>query len=88
MLANVQDTGGKPSPVDANVGDVSPYGVLHLAGNVYEWIRKQMDGNFFATRGCSWFLCTSAQVPSVLAINNTRAAGFTSFELGFRCVVD
>lgn len=86
--ANLKDTGGQPAPIDAHPGDVSPYGVLDLAGNVFEWTRTPMGGGFYATRGCGWFICTSATLPIVLAIPNTRSPTYMSFELGFRCVVE
>jgi iron(II)-dependent oxidoreductase len=87
--ANLKDTGGaRPAPVDANPGDTSPYGVVDLAGNVQEWTRTPVQQGFYATRGCGWSLCTSAMLPSMLAIPNTRAATFKSFEIGFRCAVE
>ena len=87
--ANVKDTGGqKPAPVGTTPGDVSPYGVLDLAGNVQEWTRTVVERDFYDTRGCGWNICTRATLPSMLAIPNTRTATFKSFELGFRCVVE
>jgi len=75
-------------PVDANPGDVSPYGVLDLAGNVQEWTRTQLSGTFYAARGCGWSMCTSATMTQVLAIPNGRDNRFTSYEMGFRCVLE
>lgn len=86
--ANVKDTGGQPAPIGANPGDVSPYGVLDLGGNVFEWTRTLVQDGFYATRGCSWGLCTIQELPSVLALPNMRASTFRDFALGFRCVVE
>ena len=73
-VANVFDSSNQPAPTGETPSDVSPYGVLDLAANVQEWTRSQMegDGTFYAARGCGWAMCTSAQVPSVLAIINAR----------------
>jgi hypothetical protein len=86
--ANLKNSGGAPTPVDANPGDTSPYGVVDLAGNVQEWTRTPLQHDFYATRGCGWSMCTSAMLPSVLAIPNARASSFKNFELGFRCAVE
>jgi formylglycine-generating enzyme required for sulfatase activity len=86
--ANVKDVGGEqPAPVGANRGDASPYGVLDLAGNVQEWTRTTLDQGFYATRGCSWSMCTTAMLP-LIAVPNARAATFKYFELGFRCALE
>jgi formylglycine-generating enzyme required for sulfatase activity len=89
VYANLTDTGGaQPAPVDANAGDVSPYGVLNLAGNVHEWTRTKQEEDFYAARGCSWGFCTSAMLPAVLAIANRRTTTLKRFDLGFRCMVE
>lgn len=88
VVANVADTGGEPAPVLGTPGDVSPYGVLNLAGNLQEWTRTLVHGDFYSARGCGWNICTRATLPSVLAIPNLRPASFKSFELGVRCVVE
>jgi formylglycine-generating enzyme required for sulfatase activity len=86
--ANLVDTGGeRPAGVFATRGDLSPYGVLNLAGNVQEWTRTPAGPGFYVTRGCSWGMCTSSTLANVLAMPNLRSATLTSFELGFRCVL-
>ncbi|HEY5948018.1 MAG TPA: bifunctional serine/threonine-protein kinase/formylglycine-generating enzyme family protein [Kofleriaceae bacterium] len=89
VRAYLKGTGDQTSAaIDATPGDVSPYGVLNLAGNVQEWSRKHVDGHFYETRGCSWGFCDSAMLPTVLAVPNMRPAGETTFDLGFRCVIE
>jgi formylglycine-generating enzyme required for sulfatase activity len=86
--ANLVDTGGqRPAAIDANPGDVSPYGAINLAGNVQEWTRTVRDNDFYAVRGCSWGICTTKMLPAV-AITNVRPKAFTSYELGFRCAAE
>jgi formylglycine-generating enzyme required for sulfatase activity len=82
--ANISDTGKEPAPVGSWPGDVSPYGVLDLAGNVQEWTSSTAEGFIFA-RGCYWNTCTSQNLATYMAIPNVRVARFRSFDLGFRC---
>jgi formylglycine-generating enzyme required for sulfatase activity len=86
--ANLRDSGGSPAAIDANPGDVSPYGVLNLAGNVMEWTSTPLANDFYATHGCSWGFCTNHMLPTVLAVSNMRASTVKHFDLGFRCVLD
>jgi formylglycine-generating enzyme required for sulfatase activity len=56
--ANVEESGiGHTTPVNAYPHGRSPYGVMDLAGNVWEWqanyFRKEHDG--LGLRGGSWF---------------------------------
>ncbi len=88
VQANLKDTGGASAPIDANPGDVSPYGVLNLAGNVLEWTRTPWADDFYVTRGCSWEICTTAMLPTVVAARNTRAATLKYFDIGFRCALE
>jgi hypothetical protein len=84
--ANLNDTGTNgPAPVGSSPGDVSPYGVLDLAGNVQEWTLLTMEG-FVFTRGCNWEMCSSSYIVPYMAIPNARIAQYRNFELGFRCV--
>jgi formylglycine-generating enzyme required for sulfatase activity len=83
-LADTGDVG--PVPVGSSPGDVSPYGVLDLAGNVQEWTRTVAADGFVATRGCNWARCTATNLISFMAIANARSRRTHNFELGFRCV--
>jgi len=87
--ANLRDTGGEqPHAVEANPGDISPYGVRNLAGNVAEWTRTQVQPGFYATRGCSWSICTRATLVNLGSVQNFRGATVKFYELGLRCVVE
>lgn len=83
--AILSDTGGRPVPVGTAIGDVSPYGVLDLAGNVQEWTGTVTAHDFVVTRGCSWSTCNSSTLATFMAIPNARQPRFTYYELGFRC---
>jgi formylglycine-generating enzyme required for sulfatase activity len=85
--ANLKDTGSGPAAVDANRGDVSPYGVAGLGGNVQEWTRTPLERDIYSARGCSWWLCTKATL-STVALPNARAATFRGLDLGFRCAIE
>ena len=67
-------------PVDSMPFGASPYGALHMAGNVSEWCRNQLPPGY-AGRGGSW-------KDAIYAFGQT--AGFPGFysepTLGFRCV--
>ena len=87
--ANLKDTGEQASAsIGATPGDRSPYGILDLGGNVQEWTRSEAQPGFYLTRGCSWGMCTSDTVSTVLALPNMRASTFRSFDLGLRCVAE
>jgi hypothetical protein len=97
-FANLRDTGDPSSEffsgaqrtntVTANPRDVSVEGILDLAGNVQEWTRTEMQADFYATRGCSWNICTRDSLVSTLAVSNVRLSSIKYFELGARCVVE
>jgi formylglycine-generating enzyme required for sulfatase activity len=55
------DGWGKVAAVDAFPSGASPYGVMDMMGNTYEWTHSNVvDTNYFASgelvvcRGCSW----------------------------------
>jgi len=67
--------------VDAHRGGASPYGVLSLIGNTWEWTASQYDGTSIL-RGGSWYdrcqsitCCSRSFAPSHLR----------STVIGFRC---
>jgi len=97
-FANLRDTGDEESQftdgdvrtnkIDATPRDVSVEGILNLAGNVQEWTRTEVQADFYATRGCSWSICTRDTLINTLAVWNMRPASFKYFELGARCVIE
>ncbi|HUJ58728.1 MAG TPA: SUMF1/EgtB/PvdO family nonheme iron enzyme [Kofleriaceae bacterium] len=79
----------KIAAVGANPLDRSPYGVLDLAGNVMEWTASRPAGEAFAfriTRGADYSQATPDSLIDFLAIENRRAEGERTYNLGFRCV--
>ncbi|HKA90582.1 MAG TPA: bifunctional serine/threonine-protein kinase/formylglycine-generating enzyme family protein [Haliangiales bacterium] len=90
--AKVRDTGAiGPAPVASFPGDVSPYGVFDLAGNLQEWtdsIRTsggKPSRGFRITRGGNWDETSSADLVDYLALENERPMGTRNFALGMRC---
>ncbi len=77
-----------PAPVGAFPGDVSPYGVLDLAGNVHEWTSSTRSSGMRITRGANWADTTADQLIDFMAIENSRPAGYRTYMLGIRCAAD
>jgi len=90
--AKLKDVGPKgPAPVGAFPDDVSPEGVLDLAGNVSEWtLSVSIDGNraFRVVRGGNWYDTDAASLVDFMPILNPRLMTDASFTIGFRCVTD
>jgi eukaryotic-like serine/threonine-protein kinase len=77
-----------PAPVGSQPGDVSPYGVLDLAGNVAEWtdsIPPDGRAEFRVARGGYWDDVNAASLVDFMAIENPRLMDRRGYELGFRC---
>ena len=77
-----------PAPVGTFPGDVSPYGVLDLVGNVHEWTDSSDDSGLRITRGGNWAETTPKQLVDFGAIDNPRHAGVRTYMLGVRCAAD
>ena len=63
----------------------SPYGPLHLAGNVAEWTRDDRDGDRGATKGGSWY---GAPDDLVAAREEVVPTDYAKVTTGFRCVAN
>ena len=87
---------GPADTVDAFPGDVSPYGVRGLAGNVREWtLSIPGDGTggenpwamMRVVRGSAFDTAVDAE-EHYAAYENMRDPDFVAFDLGFRCVFE
>ena len=91
---------GKATVVDSLPEGASPYGALHMAGNVWEWVQDCYHSNYTGAPpdGSEWATgCSSDRVlrggsfANVAAIvraanrNFDGAAGSGGFYLGLRC---
>jgi formylglycine-generating enzyme required for sulfatase activity len=87
--------GNLPNPQARHVGsfpdDVSPYGVLDMAGNVAEWIRlgKDQPPGMQIARGTSYAIeLRTDALADYLSIDNQRQADARSYDIGVRCVIE
>jgi formylglycine-generating enzyme required for sulfatase activity len=97
--ANLADPENASRPADtvaAFTGDVSPYGVHSLAGNVREWTRSipgEGTGSenpwamMRVVRGSAFDTAAEAE-EHYAAYENMRDPDFVAFDLGFRCVFE
>jgi iron(II)-dependent oxidoreductase len=87
-----------PTAVDAFPQGASPFGVLDLAGNVWQWTDEYLDdhtraaivrgGSYYHPQGSKWYFPNSAKLNEhgkllLMSPGKDRAG-----TLGFRCVVD
>jgi formylglycine-generating enzyme required for sulfatase activity len=87
-LVNVRGPGkGRPAPVGSFVGDVSPYGVEDLAGNVQEWVDSPVSESVQVVRGGNWDDSTVLNLVDFMATENPRSAGTRLYVVGARCVL-
>jgi formylglycine-generating enzyme required for sulfatase activity len=96
-----RDPWARTAPVEADTGDTSERGVLHLGGNVSEWTADRYgpyrggevegpsgarDGSERVHRGGSWMSSTYAEVRG--ATRSHTAYDVRRIYLGFRCAAD
>ncbi len=83
--ANVREGGiGHTTPVNAYLRGVSPYGVMDMAGNVWEWQANCRD-SWWGLRGGSWD--DKANIARVSSFRDFVRRSYSLGELGFRVVV-
>ena len=81
-----------PSDVGSHPKDVSPYGVLDLAGSVTEWTDSPSDldqpaNGLRVARGGSWSdTKTLEELVDFIATENPRPERTRNFGTGMRCV--
>jgi iron(II)-dependent oxidoreductase len=74
---------GYPSPVGSYPDGASPYGVLDMAGNVFEWTGTQLNGNYIV-RGGGW---SKYYFRGRVTDRGTQLnANFANYDIGFRCI--
>ncbi len=85
-----------PAAVASHPDDVSPYGVLDLAGNLQEWtddVEREGDPETPTlrrprlTRGANWDNTTEELLLVFLAVENARPPRSRSFVNGARCAI-
>ena len=87
-----------PDPVDAHPKGASPFGVMDLVGNVWQWTEEFVDdhtragivrgGNYYQPQGAIWYFPEAYKLTEhgkllLMAPSMDRSGG-----VGFRCVVD
>ncbi len=66
-------------------GDLSPYGVHDLVGNVTEWTLTTRQPGIHIVRGASWGEGSAAELLLYMAVENPRPDSAQNYGLGVRC---
>ncbi len=97
-LASTNRTMPGPDPVDAHTNGASPYGVMDMVGNVWQWTDEYMDehtraailrgGEYYQPQGSIWYFPQAYRNDEhskllLMAPGYDRSGG-----VGFRCVKD
>jgi formylglycine-generating enzyme required for sulfatase activity len=100
-LANIPGAAGRPAPGGSFPADVSPFGVLDMAGNVQEWVADEYrlyDGNSGTlsaadsgqrlVRGASFAHLPPRLSPAWRGLPPAGTSGLNLNTVGFRCAAD
>ncbi len=87
-----------PDPVDAHPKGASPFGVMDLVGNVWQWTEEFVDehtragiirgGNYYQPQGAIWYFPEAYKLTEHGKLLLMSPSMDRSGTLGFRCVVD
>jgi formylglycine-generating enzyme required for sulfatase activity len=87
-LTNIKfNPSGIAKPVDSYADFASPFGVLNMSGNVWEWVADSADSdpNQKVGRGGSWWIRSALSSPVIEDLDFPTETGSA---VGFRCVID
>jgi formylglycine-generating enzyme required for sulfatase activity len=76
-----------PMPVGSVAGDLSPYGLVDLAGNVQEWTNDHDERGLAIASGGEWSETRAEGLADMLAISHSRPEGLVTYYLGLRCAL-
>jgi len=71
--------------VAADNDDISPYGVVAMAGNAQEWVDQKAPPGAAITRGGNWAYTTPASLLSFMTSDNPHDVGMMDYATGVRC---
>jgi gamma-glutamyl hercynylcysteine S-oxide synthase len=87
-----------PDPVDAHPKGASPFGVMDMVGNVWQWTDEFVDehtrggilrgGSYFQPQGTIWYFPQAYKLNEHGKLLLTSPSMDRSGGVGFRCVVD
>lgn len=81
-VAQYHASSGKTAPVGTHPGGANKWGVLDMAGNVWEWTASNHDASYIEIRGGSWYDDAS----DLRASNrNSYPPSWRYNDVGFRC---
>jgi len=87
-----------PDPVDAHANGASPFGVMDLVGNVWQWTEEFVDehtrsailrgGSYYQPQGSIWYFPQAHKLNEHGKLLLMSPSMDRSGAVGFRCVVD
>ncbi len=87
-----------PDPVDAHPKGASPFGVMDMVGNVWQWTEEFVDehtrtailrdGNYYQPQGAIWYFPEAYKLTEHGKLLMMSPGMDRSATVGFRCVVD